>query len=551
REQQFSASMGSPTVKRINDARIIRTRQFAEDAGPMAHPVRPESYIEINNFYTSTIYNKGAEVIRMLHTILGPEKFRKGMDLYFERHDGQAVTIEDFVASFSDANDYNLKQFHRWYYQAGTPEVNVLGQHDDKNKSFTLTIEQILPKTPDNQEKKPYLIPIKIALYNPKGEMLPLDSADEVTQTKEGSYLMLSKEKQQYTFNNIKESPIPSLLGNFSAPVKLNYAYTQAELMLLMSHDNDLFNRWDSAQQLCTQVVKDLMQDYAKHNSLNVPAALYQAYQDLLNQTHIDPAVIAQILSLPSFGYIAETLPKTNVAALIAARGALIKQFAVNMSDALANTYQKAAAKDDASLSNESMANRALKNTALTYLMRTQDHQWIHLAQEQYEQARNMTDMIGALGALNHSTHPSREKLFNDFYQRFKHDSLVVNKWLSLHATSELPTALENIKGLLKHEAFDIRNPNKVYALINTFSMGNPERFHDEQGKGYDFLADRVIDLNQVNPQVAARLLEALTQWKRLDDKQGQLMKKALEKIQSSGNLSEDVYEIVTKSLAA
>ncbi|MCS5711855.1 aminopeptidase N [Candidatus Berkiella aquae] len=551
REQQFSASMGSPTVKRINDVRIIRTRQFAEDAGPMAHPVRPESYIEINNFYTSTIYNKGAEVIRMLHTILGSDKFRKGMDLYFERHDGQAVTIEDFVASFSDANDYDLKQFHRWYHQAGTPEVNVVGQYNDKNKTFTLTINQVLPKTPDNQEKQPYLIPIKIALYNQKGEALPLDSSDEVTQTKEGSYLMLSKEKQQYTFNNIKEPPVPSLLGNFSAPVKLHYAYTQAELMLLMSHDNDLFNRWDSAQRLCTQVVKNLMQDYAQHNPLNVPPALYEAYQDLLKQTHIDPAVIAQILSLPSFGYIAETLPQTDVAALIAARGALIKQFAVNISEALAKTYQNAAAKDDASLSNESMANRALKNTTLAYLLRTQDHQWVHLAEKQYEQARNMTDMMGALGALNHSTHPSREKLFNDFYQRFKHDPLVVNKWLSLHATSELPTALENIKGLLKHEAFDIRNPNKVYALINTFSMGNPERFHDTEGKGYDFLADRVIELNQANPQVAARLLEALTQWKRLDNKQGQLMKKALEKIQSSGNLSEDVYEIVTKSLIA
>lgn len=551
REQQFSASMGSPTVKRINDVRIIRTRQFAEDAGPMAHPVRPSSYIEINNFYTSTVYNKGAEVIRMLHTLLGPEKFRKGMDLYFDRYDGQAVTIEDFVAAFSDANDYDLRQFHRWYHQAGTPEVNVEGQYDDKGKTFTLTISQKLPQTPDKQEKQPFLIPIKLELYDHHGKTLPLHTADPLTQTNEGSYLLLAKEKQQFTFNDIKEKPVPSLLGNFSAPVKLNYAYTDAELMLLMSHDKDLFNRWDSAQRLCTQVVKNLMQNHEQHQTLTVPSELYKVYQHLLTDQSIDPAVIAQILSLPSFGYIAEELPKIKVASLIAARQALVKQFATNMADALFAAYQRAQKADDGTLSSSSMANRALKNTTLAYLIRSQDHQWIHLAEKQYQQAHNMTDMMGALGALNHATHASRETLFADFYQQFKHDPLVVNKWLSLHATSELPSVLENIKGLLKHEAFDIRNPNKVYALIGTFSMGNPERFHDEKGKGYEFLADRVLELNQANPQVAARMLEAFTQWQRLDDKQGQLMKVALERIQAAGQLSEDVYEIVTKSLIA
>lgn len=551
REQQFGESMGSPAVKRINEVRIIRTRQFAEDAGPMAHPVRPESYIEINNFYTSTVYNKGAEVIRMLATLLGQEKFRKGMDLYFERHDGQAVTIEDFVAAFSDANDYDLSQFHRWYHQAGTPTVNVAGDYDTKNKTFTLTVNQVLPKTPDNQKKEPFLIPIKIDLYSQKGQAFALNTTDPISKTADGTYLLLSKMNQLFTFTNISEKPVPSLLGNFSAPVKLNYDYTAADLQLLMTHDKDLFNRWDSAQRLCTQVVKQLMQAHLEHKPLTIPADIFMAYQTLLKERNIDPAAIAQMLTLPSFGYVAEELPTVEVAALIAARQALVKQFAMDLKMQLFETYNKANQDDDGTLSSLSMANRALKNTALAYLIRSEDPKAIELAKIQYTKARNMTDRMGALGAINHSTHPLREELFTEFYERFKKDPLVVNKWLSLHASSELPTVLENIKTLMTHEAFDIRNPNKVYALINMFSMGNPERFHDEQGKGYDFLADRVIDLKIANPQVAARMLEALTQWKRLDNKQGQLMKKALEKIQNSGSLSEDVFEIVSKSLMA
>lgn len=549
REQQFSASMGSPTVKRINDVRIIRTRQFAEDAGPMAHPVRPESYIEINNFYTSTIYNKGAEVIRMLATLLGAEKFRKGMDLYFDRHDGEAVTIEHFVAAFSDANDYDLRQFHRWYHQAGTPTVNVEGSYNAQKKTFSLSVNQILPSTPDNQAKEPFLIPIKIDLYNKNGQAYELQTQDPISKTSDGTYLLLTKANQIYIFNNIDEKPVPSLLGNFSAPVKLNYDYSEDDLTLLMTHDNDLFNRWDSAQRLCTQIVKKLMQAHKQGQTLTLPTELFKAYETLLAQQDIDPAVIAQILSLPSFQYIAEELPSIEVSALIAARQALVKQFATHLGDHLLATYEKAHKADDGSLSSLSMANRSLKNTALAYLVRANHPKAVNLVSAQYKNARNMTDRMGALGAINHSTDPLRDKLFDEFYQQFKKDPLVVNKWLSLHATSDLPNVLENVKSLMKHDAFDIRNPNKVYALINTFSMGNPERFHDDQGKGYDFLADRVIELKEANPQVAARMLEALTQWKRLDAKQGQLMKKALEKIQASGNLSEDVYEIVTKSL--
>ncbi len=550
REQQFSASTGSPTVKRITDARIIRTRQFAEDAGPMAHPVRPESYIEINNFYTSTVYNKGSEVIRMQYTLLGKAGFRKGMDLYFERHDGQAVTIEDFVAALSDANNIDLTQFRRWYNQAGTPQVTVKEAFDPKSKQFKLTLSQKCPLTPDQKEKMPFVIPIKIALYDDEGGKISLESKNPIHQTEEGHFLILDKETQEFVFENVPIKPVPSLLGNFSAPVKLSYPYTESELVLLMTSDEDLFNRWDASQRIGTHAIKSLMKDYQQNKTLSAPATIIKAYSKLLKQKISEPALLAQLLAIPSFSYVAEEFSTIEVDSLIAARKALVEGFSESLEDELARLYQDAAQADDGSLSSASMGQRALKNTCLYFLVKA-GAKWLNLAEEQYKNARNMTDKIGALGAINHSTSPMRQKLFDDFYNTFKNDPLVVNKWLSLQAAADLPNVLSNIQALLTHEGFDINNPNKVYALINTFGMANPERFHDESGKGYQFLADRVIELNQRNPQVAARLLEGLTQWKRLDEKHGELMKKALMKIESSGNLSEDVYEIVTKSLSA
>lgn len=550
REQSFSADMGWPTVKRIQDVRQIRTRQFAEDAGPMAHPVRPDSYIEINNFYTSTVYNKGSEVIRMLHTLLGKKGFRKGMDCYFERHDGQAVTIEDFVASFEDANKIDLQQFYRWYQQAGTPVVEAKGEFNPSNHEFTLTLKQTCPATPMQPEKKPFLIPIKIALYDKEGTLLPLKlEKGEMRETDQGHFLVLKDAETKYVFKDLSQKPIPSLLGNFSAPVKLNYDYSTEELNVLMTHDVDGFNRWDSAQQISLQALDALMASHRENRKMDVPKSYLKAFEELLNQPVNDPALLAQLLNVPSFTYIAETKGKIEVDAILEARKAILAAFSENLQAPLAKLYQLCEQKDDGSLNAHSMGYRALKNVCLAYLVRQGDKKWFELAKKQYETARNMTDKMGALSALNVASSSERETLYNDFYQQWKKDPLVVNKWLSLQALSELPNALDNIKQLLTHEAFDIGNPNKVYALINTFGGANPIYFHERDGKGYDFIADRVIELNKRNPQVAARLLENLTSWKRLDDHHGQLMKKALVKIQDSGSLSEDVYEVVTKSL--
>ncbi|MBS0288329.1 MAG: aminopeptidase N [Proteobacteria bacterium] len=548
REQQFSASMGSPTVKRITDARIIRTRQFAEDAGPMAHPVRPESYIEINNFYTSTVYNKGAEVIRMLHTLFGQAGFRKGMDLYFERFDGQAVTIEDFVKALADANGTDLNQFFRWYNQAGTPLVNVKEAYDAKLKQFKLTLTQQCPKTPDNLSKEPFIMPIKVALYDEKGTKIALECKSNLHKTSEGSFLIVDKETNEFIFENVPIKPVPSLLGNFSAPVKLSYPYTEAELVLLMLSDEDLFNRWDASQRLGTKAIKSLMKDHLADKSLVVPTTLIEAYRELLQQDIPEPALLAQLITIPSFHYVAENLEIIEVDALITARKTLVEVFAQSLEEELAKVYQACQEQDDGSLKNTSMSHRALKNTCLYYLVKA-GAKWLKLAQAQYEKARNMTDKMGALSAINHSTSTLRQTLFDDFYKTYQKEDLVVNKWLALQACADLPNVLENINKLLKHEGFDIANPNKVYSLINTFAMSNPERFHDDEGKGYEFIALRVIELNARNPQVAARLLEGLTQWKRLDATHSALMKNALIKIESSGDLSEDVFEIVTKSL--
>lgn len=550
REQQFCADQGSPTLERIKDARLMRTRQFAEEAGPMAHPVRPASYIEINNFYTATVYNKGSEVIRMLHTLLGEAKFKKGMDLYFERHDHQAVTIEDFVSAFADANDVDLQAFQRWYHQAGTPTVEALGTYEAASKQFILMLKQTTPVTPaDLAPKKPFVIPIKIALYGDQGEKLSLKTQSPLTQTESGTYFVLDKSEEKIIFEGINAKPIPSLLGNFSAPVKLSYAYTQAELAVLISADEDKFNQWDAAQRMSGDVIHALMEAHKKNQTMSVPGTWIEAYRHLLKHPITDPGFLAEMLVIPSFNYLAQGLEVIEVDSLKAAREALLKAYATDLEPELATLYQLAKKSDDGSLSAMSRGYRSLKNVCLYYLVRTLKPQAVMLAKTQYDEGRNMTDIMGALGAMSQSADPIRDKLFEDFYAKWKTDPLVVNKWLSLQACSELPQVLEKIKQLTSHEAFDLRNPNKVYALIYAFGMSNPESFHDSKGEGYDFIADQVLKLNQSNPQVAARLMESLTGWKRLDPLHGNLMKAALLKIQAQGSLCEDVYEIVTKSL--
>ncbi len=540
REQQFSSEMGSAIVKRINDVRMIKTRQFAEDAGPMAHPVRPESYIEINNFYTATVYYKGAEVIRMLHTFLGSTGFRKGMDLYFKRHDGQAVTIENFVAAMQDANHANLDQFHLWYSQAGTPQVLVEAEYSPTDETFTLNIKQSCPPTPGQDQKAPFLIPIKFALYDEAGKEMPIKTQAIIQQTPEGACLLLSQAQEKITFEVVKSRPVPSLLRNFSAPVKLSYPFTQADLILLMQHDQDEYNRWDAAQRLYLWAIKSEAVDNYR---------LFDAFKQLLRDKKINRALLAQLLILPSFQFIAEEAQVIDVGKILKARNVFVTQFCESLIEPLLAVYEHCMEEDDESFSGEMQEVRLLKNVCLAHLVRTNDPRSFTLVEKQYNESSNMTNLIGALSAINHANHPLREKLFADFYHTWQNEVLLVNKWLGLQAVSELPHALDNIQALLSHKAFDIKNPNKVYALINTFGTSNAERFHDSLGRGYDFLASKIIEIDPLNPQVAARLLESLTTWKRLDSAHGQKMKEALLKIQASGKLSQDSYEIVSKTL--
>ncbi len=544
REQQFSASTGSPTLKRIEDVSVLRSRQFPEDKGPMAHPVRPASFIEINNFYTMTIYYKGSEVIRMLHTLLGVDGFRKGIDLYFERHDGQAVTTDDFVQAMSDANKIDLTQFKRWYYQAGTPEVTAKGAYDPELKTYTLTLTQQCQPTADKSPKAPFFMPVKVGLITANGEAIQPQCDDSYLSDKTSAILILDQVTQTYEFKDVPSEPIPSLFGNFSAPVICHYPYRTNELATLMTDDVDTFNRWDAAQRLMTDVVLTQLS-----NNVSKPESMIEALAKVLETPSHEPALVASLLTLPSLEYLGESLKSIPILALIQAKETIQIQISEKLYDNLVRVYLLAMNKDDHALSSESIQWRTLKNTALYLLSRTHSEEVFQYCLAQLKDAKNMTDQMGALTAMNDYVDERRDECFEHFYQNWKHDPLIVNKWLGLQATQKIDKALEHVQSLIQHEGFDMRNPNKVYALIGGFCQQNP-KFHQIDGKGYDFLAEKVIYLNKTNPQVASRMIEPLSFWKRYAEPHKSLMKKALEKISRSENLSPDIYEVVTKSLA-
>lgn len=540
REEQFSQDCGSAIVHRINQVKNIRTAQFNEDSGPMAHPVQPQSYIEIDNFYTSTIYSKGAEVIRMLHTLLGKERFRKGMDLYFERHDGQAVTIEDFLAALADANNLDLTQFQRWYRQAGTPVVKAMSEYDPKNKTWRLTLSQSCPPTPGQTEKEPFVIPIKIALYEKSGQKMPCRHSALLSH-EQGDFLVLTKAEELFEFDNIASEPIPSLFGNFSAPVKCRYEYDHEALILLAKHDKDGFNQWDALQQLYVKVLNQLMADFRQNREMVVPNYLVDVFKHLLTHLNDDRALSAQLIQIPSFSYVAESLESVPVQALIKARKTLLNYLAEALYEPFLAVYQNH--------QEQTADERTLKNTCLAYLARTGRAAAFDLVEKQYRDAKNMTDMMGALSALLSQAIPLREQLYDHFYEKWSNDPLVVNKWLALNAMSSDPNIYQKLNKLITHPGFDLRNPNKVYSLVGGFCYNNPEYFHDEKGEGYRFITDRILELNDKNPQVAARMLESLTEWKRLEAPNQNLMREALVRIDNAGNLSKNVAEIVMKSL--
>jgi aminopeptidase N len=559
RDSEFSADMGSRTIKRVEDVTLLRTLQFAEDAGPMAHPIRPESYIEISNFYTMTIYEKGAEVIRMLANLLGKENYRKGTDLYFERHDGQAVTTEDFVAALANASGRDLTQFKRWYSQAGTPHLHVTDHYDENAQEYSLTIKQTCPPTPECQDKLPFHIPVAMGLLGTAGDLpLYLKNSAPNFETEDNTHLVLelTQAEQTFVFERVQEKPVPSLLRGFSAPVKLHFTYSRDDLIQLMSRDSDGFNRWEASQQIGLDLIVNAMESYKKQKSIpdiKIDKAIVSAYRSLLQNTSLDQAMVAYMLSLPSEAYLSELSDVVDVEAIHYSRMAVRKAIARELRDDLFIIYKAYDHQQTYAATANAIAKRSLKNVALGYLMLLNEDSIIQSCEHQYKTANNMTDVIAALSQLVNSESPVAQKIATaalaDFYQRWQHESLVVNQWLSLQAGCLLPNTLDKVKSLFNHPGYDGKNPNKIRALIASF-CNNAINFHANQGSGYQFLADNIIQLNTQNPQIASRLLTPLTKWKKYTSDRQALMKKELERILAVPNLSKDVYEVVSKSLA-
>ncbi|MBD1552309.1 aminopeptidase N [Pseudomonas typographi] len=554
RDAEFSADMNSRTVKRIEDVAFLRTHQFAEDAGPMAHPVRPASFMEISNFYTLTVYEKGSEVVRMLRTLLGAEGFRKGSDLYFERHDGQAVTCDDFVQAMEDANAVDLSQFKRWYSQAGTPRLAASEQYDESANTYTLSFRQSCPATPESAEKQPFVIPVELGLLDAQGRALPLRLQGEATPQGTTRVLAVTEAEQHFTFLDVPAKPLPSLLRGFSAPVKLSFPYNRDQLMFLMQHDSDGFNRWEAGQQLAVQVLQDMIGQYQAGQPLVADVRLIQAFETLLDDDSLDQAMVAEMLSLPGEAYLTEISEVADVDAIHAARDVARKQLANHLHARLWRRYQ---ANREVSrvtpylASAEHFARRALQNITLSYLMLSEREDVLAATLEQFENADNMTERLTALAVLvNSPFERERAAALDRFAEQFKGNPLVMDQWFTVQAGSTVPGGLARVKALMLHPAFTMKNPNKVRALIGAFASQNLVNFHAADGSGYRFLADIVIELNGFNPQIASRQLAPLTRWRKYDSARQALMKAELERILASGELSSDVYEVVSKSLA-
>jgi len=555
RDSEFSADMGSRAVNRIEDVSMLRTVQFAEDSGPMAHSVRPESYMEIANFYTVTIYEKGAEVVRMQANLLGPETFRQGTDRYFEKYDGMAVTTEDFVSTMEEVSSLDLEQFRRWYSQAGTPKLDITGHYDADLDSFTLSISQTCPPTPSQPDKAPFYIPLRMGLINEAGEPVTLHVDDYEPGT--DVVLHISEAEEDFVFQQVGGEPVPALLREFSAPVKLAYPYTRDELMLLMQHEEDGFVRWEAGQQLALQVIDDLLQARNQDKPYTVDERLVTAFATVLNsaltEPGVDKAMLAHLLLLPSEAYLAELAEEVDVDGIHAVREFLRHYLAEKLESAFVSVYESCASDAEYEYCAPEMARRSLRNTTLNYLACLDKPAHWERVQAQYENANNMTDSSAALRALVSNPTPDsealRESLIKAFYEKWQHETLVVEQWLSMQCVAMIPDNLPRVKALMEHPAFDIRNPNKVRCVIGAFCFNNAVGFHQLDGSGYEFLADQIITLNGINPQIASRLLTPLTRWKKFSRQRQDLMQTALRRILAEPNLSPDVYEVVSKSL--
>lgn len=532
RDQEFSADMGSRAVKRIRDVQTLRAYQFKEDSGPMSHPIRPNSYQEINNFYTVTIYEKGAEVIRMLHSLVGPSGFRKGTDLYFSKFDGQAVTTEDFVQCMEGANNVDLKQFRLWYTQSGTPTVNVSTHFQDGR--FTIEMSQTCPSTPSQPEKQAFQIPVKVALIN-------LDGSKIMEET-----LSLTEKQQSFHFNELEQKPILSILRGFSAPVKLNIKRSDQELSSLVKFDDDGFARWEAMQELSLRLILDALDtgriEEAKYKSL------LNVFKSLVKSSPNDKAIYSEMLSLPSSAYIAGLVELIDPVRIVQIREECVRRLARDLESQFHAIYAANNQRSEFSQSAEAVAERALKNRALSYLVVTDQAAYHALASHQYHTSTNMTDRLAAFSALIHSNYTERDVLIQHFFDQWQDQVLVMDKWFSLQAVSPRDSVLGEVQALEKHPSFSMNNPNKVRSLIGAFSS-NARGFHRKDGAGYAFLADKVIDLNEINPQVAARMVGTFNNWKSFSEPYRSLMNEQLERISSHPKLAKDVSEIVSKAL--
>jgi aminopeptidase N len=546
RDQEFSSDMQSRAVKRIRDVRELRSRQFPEDAGPMSHPIRPDRYQEINNFYTMTVYQKGAEIIRMYHTLLGEEGFQKGMKLYFERHDGAAVTCDDFLAAMADANGADLGAFSRWYGQSGTPVVNATGRYDAAARQFVLMLEQHTPATHGQAEKQALVIPVAMGLLSRKGKPLPLRLRGETEATGTTRLLTLDSTRQEYVFEDIGEAPVPSLFRGFSAPVKFEYPWSVEDLAVLMAHDTDSFVRWEAAQRLGQREILGNVARRAKGEDMKLGPELLEAFRLLLADSASDPALVAEAMILPGEDYLAELMDVIDVDGIHAARQCARRGLAAELEAEFlgryhaldAGAYRKSAS---------AMAARSLRNVCLSYLLETPGG--AELATAQLAASDNMTDSLAALRGLLWTGAAEAEPALADFERKWRDDALVMDKWFVIQSSVPGAGTVARVQELMEHPAFSLANPNKVRSLVGVFAMMNPTAFHAADGSGYRFLAEQVIALNALNPQVAARMAGAFNAWIRYDRQRQALMEKELRRIATIDGLSPDVGEIVSNAL--
>ncbi|CAM3489183.1 aminopeptidase N [Rouxiella silvae] len=546
RDQEFSSDLGSRSVNRIDNVRVMRGAQFAEDASPMAHPIRPEKVIEMNNFYTLTVYEKGSEVIRMLHTLLGEQQFQAGVALYFERHDGSAATCDDFVQAMEDASNVDLSLFRRWYSQSGTPILTVRDDYDVEKQTYTLTVSQKTPATPDQTEKLPLHIPLDIELYDSQGGVIELKQGGQ----KVSNVLNVTEAEQTFVFEDVAYQPIPSLLREFSAPVKLDYKYGDHQLTFLMKHASNDFSRWDSAQSLLAIYIRLNVARHQQKQPLSLPLHVADAFRAVLLDENIDPALAAQILTLPSENEIAELFSIIDPEAISAVHESITRCLATEMTDEFLAVYH-ANTLPTYRVEHADIGKRALRNVCLRYLAFADAAQADKLVSTQFEQADNMTDSLAAMSAAVAANLRCRDALLAAYDDRWHKDGLVMDKWFILQATSPAADVLAQVRSLLTHRSFTMGNPNRIRSLIGAFAQGNPAAFHATDGSGYAFLVEMLTDLNTRNPQVAARMIEPLIRLKRYDAGRQALMRQALQQLKGLENLSGDLYEKITKALDA